>query len=464
MQKAMRRLEKEFYLILRSNREQDLEDGEVTDGDDTPRETEISEVEGDSIVAISDLKSIADCMIGAGYTKECVKIYQIIRKSIVDEGLYRLGVDRFSLLQIHKLDSEVLESKIKTWLYAVKVAVKTLFNGERLLCDHVFSSSLPIRESCFVEIVREGALDLFGFAENFTKGKKSLEQMFRTLDIYEAISDLWPEIESIFEFESTAPIRNRAVNSLIKLGEAVRTTLSDLEMSITKDNSKMSVPGGGVHPLTRGGTSPISVRLAWLILVLLCKLDGKAQSYKDVALCYLFLANNLNYVVNKVRSSNLKFHLGDEWIEKHSKKVRQYAANYERVGWDKVISSLNSSPATVHQAAECFRKFNSAFEEAYRKQSSWVVPHSRLRDEIKISVARKIGPAYRSLYERYRTAVVREFGRENGSVRYAPDDLENYWSDLFYGVSSGSDAGSSVSSCSSSRSSVSSAGRGGSSH
>ncbi|CAN1329403.1 Exocyst complex component EXO70H1 [Linum perenne] len=503
MQKAMRRLEKEFYLILRSNREQldaelvsvrrgsvvassrsynrtltlaDLEDGE---------ETEISEVEGDSIVAISDLKSIADCMIGAGYTKECVKIYQIIRKSIVDEGLYRLGVDRFSLLQIHKLDSEVLESKIKT-----------------------FSSSLPIRESCFVEIVREGALDLFGFAENFTKGKKSLEQMFRTLDIYEAISDLWPEIESIFEFESTAPIRNRAVNSLIKLGEAVRTTLSDLEMSITKDNSKMSVPGGGVHPLTRyvmnyisllsdysgvlsdivadwplefssplpetyfhsptadddGGTSPISVRLAWLILVLLCKLDGKAQSYKDVALCYLFLANNLNYVVNKVRSSNLKFHLGDEWIEKHSKKVRQYAANYERVGWDKVISSLNSSPATVHQAAECFRKFNSAFEEAYRKQSSWVVPHSRLRDEIKISVARKIGPAYRSLYERYRTAVVREFGRENGSVRYAPDDLENYWSDLFYGVSSGSDAGSSVSSCSSSRSSVSSAGRGGSSH
>ncbi|CAN1329412.1 Exocyst complex component EXO70H1 [Linum perenne] len=469
MQKAMRRLEKEFYLILRSNREQlDAE-----------------------LVAISDLKSIADCMIGAGYTKECVKIYQIIRKSIVDEGLYRLGVDR-------KLDSEVLESKIKTWLYAVKVAVKTLFNGERLLCDHVFSSSLPIRESCFVEIVREGALDLFGFAENFTKGKKSLEQMFRTLDIYEAISDLWPEIESIFEFESTAPIRNRAVNSLIKLGEAVRTTLSDLEMSITKDNSKMSVPGGGVHPLTRyvmnyisllsdySGVlsdivadwplefssplpetyfhSPTAVRLAWLILVLLCKLDGKAQSYKDVALCYLFLANNLNYVVNKVRSSNLKFHLGDEWIEKHSKKVRQYAANYERVGWDKVISSLNSSPATVHQAAECFRKFNSAFEEAYRKQSSWVVPHSRLRDEIKISVARKIGPAYRSLYERYRTAVVREFGRENGSVRYAPDDLENYWSDLFYGVSSGSDAGSSVSSCSSSRSSVSSAGRGGSSH
>ncbi|CAN1763700.1 Exocyst complex component EXO70H1 [Linum perenne] len=130
MQKAMGRLEKEFHLILRSNREQldaelvsvrdsfvvassrsynrtlmlvDLEDGEVTDGDDIPtRETEISEVDGDLIIVISDLKSIADCMIGDAYTKEC----------------------------IHNLDSDLLELKIKKWLYVVKVAVKTLFNDE----------------------------------------------------------------------------------------------------------------------------------------------------------------------------------------------------------------------------------------------------------------------------------------------------------------------------------------------
>nr|DAD43207.1 TPA_asm: hypothetical protein HUJ06_001437 [Nelumbo nucifera] len=35
---------------------------------------------------MSDLKSIANCMISSGYGKECVKIYKIIRKSIVDEG------------------------------------------------------------------------------------------------------------------------------------------------------------------------------------------------------------------------------------------------------------------------------------------------------------------------------------------------------------------------------------------
>ncbi|CAN0853960.1 Exocyst complex component EXO70H1 [Linum grandiflorum] len=525
MQKAMKKLEREFYLILRSSRDRlDVQllssragsvsgsrarsstasSGSDGESSDDAEEDNIPEAERASIVAITDLKSIADCMIAAGYTKECIKIYHIVRKSVVDEELYRLGIDRFSSSHIHKLDWEAVESKIKTWLYAVKAAVKTLFRGERLLCDHVFSSSSnsAIKEACFVEVVREGAMDLFGFPENVIKGKKkTLEKMFRTLDIYEAISDLWPEIESIFDFESTAAVRNLAVNSLVKLGDAVRMMLTDLETSITKDNSKTSVPGGGVHPLTRyvmnyisflsdytgalsdiladyplemtspmpeayfgspgpdvdgvNVTSPVSVRLAWLILVLLCKLDGKVQFYNNVPLSYLFLANNLCYIVNKVRTSSIKFHLGEEWIEKHEAKVKQYAANYERLGWDKVMSSLpvnTTAGMTVEEAADCFRKFNSAFEEAYRKQSSWVVPDSRLRDDIKISLARNIGPAYRRFYEKYRTAVAREFG---GVVRYAPDDLDNHWSDLFYGKVGG-DGSVSTSYSSSARSSVSS--------
>ncbi|CAN1283085.1 Exocyst complex component EXO70H1 [Linum perenne] len=516
MQKAMKKLEREFYLILRSTRDNlDVEfvssrasvssrarsptaseSDDESDADVTETGEEISETERASIVAMADLKAIADSMIASGYTKECVKIYHIVRKSVVDEELYRLGIDRFTSSHLHKLDWEAMESKIKTWLYAVKAAVKTLFRGERLLSDQVFSSSPAIKETCFVEVVREGALDLFGFPEYVVKGKKTLEKMFRTLDVYEAISDLWPEIESIFDFESTSSVRTLAVNSLVKLGDAVRTMLTDLETSITKDNST-AVPGGGVHPLTRyvmnyisflsdytvslsdiladwpvetssmpeayfgspgpddGVTSPVSVRLAWLILVLLCKLDGKVESYNNVPLSYLFLANNLCYIVNKVRTSSIKFHLGDEWIDKHDAKVKQYAANYERLGWDKVMSSLpvNTTTATmtVQEAADCFRKFSSAFDEAYKKQSSWVVPDSKLRDEIKISLARNVGPVYRRFYEKYRTAVAREFG---GVVRYAPDDLDNHWSDLFYGKVEGGSVSTSYSS--SARSSVSS--------
>ncbi|KAE8670462.1 60S ribosomal protein L35-like [Hibiscus syriacus] len=509
---AMKRLEKEFYQILKSNRayldpesvsahsssipsiskssfsdfeEEDFEN-ESTDENDS-----IPEVERVSLAAMADLRVIAEAMISAGYAKECIKIYKIVRKSIVDEALYHLGVERgLTFQQVQKMEWEVLEVKIKTWLSAVKMAVKTLFYGERILCDQVFSISALLRESCFTEISKEGALALFGFPENVAKCKKTPEKMFRVLDLYEAVSDLWTDIEPIFSFESTSSVRSTAVNSLIKLGDAVRTMLTDFETAIQKDSSKTTVPGGGVHPLTRyvmnyisflsdysgilsdifadwpfripsalpesyfsspdneeSISSPISVRLAWLVLVMLCKLDSKAAMYKDAALSYLFLANNLQYVIGKARQSNLNFLLGDDWVIKHEKKVKQYASNYERIGWSKVLASLPENPTaeiSMDHVNDHFRRFNSSFEEAYMKQCSWIVPDPKLRDYIKISMARRIVPIYKEFYEIYGEVETKKELRVESLVRYTPDDLGNYWSDLFYGSrSSGSVSSSS---------------------
>lgn len=515
MQIAMKRLELEFYQILDANRDRlhpesvsgrssrssarssasDFENDTGSDDEIQIADKSISEVERVSAVAMSDLKAIADCMISSGYGKECVKIYKLIRKSIIDEGLYLLGVEVLSFSKIQKMDWEVVELKIKNWLHAVKVAIKTLFYGERLICDHVFSASISIRESCFAEITRDGAMNLFSFPEFVAKSKKSPEKMFRILDLYESISDLWPEIEFIFSFESTTAVRSHAISSLVKLRDAVRTMLSDFEHAIQKDSSKLPLPGGGVHPLTRyvmnylsflsdysgiladivadwpisvqsslpgsyfdgpgsenSPSSGISLRFAWLVLVLLCKLDGKAKLYKEVSLSYLFLANNLQYVVNKVQTSNLRLLLGEDWVTKHEAKVRRYTANYERMGWIKVFSSLPEDPTaaiTQAEATECFKKFNSAFEETYRKQMPWIVTDPKLRDEIKLSLAKKIAPKYREFYEKYRGVLKRGMGFDS-VVRFAPDDLDNYLSDLFHGTgASGSSTPTSSSSSSS---------------
>ncbi|KAJ0020710.1 hypothetical protein Pint_32303 [Pistacia integerrima] len=475
MQTAMKRLEKEFYQMLKTNREYlDPESVSTHSYSSRASRASLSDMEDDSEdefkSTVADLKLIADCMIASGYGKECVKIYKIIRKSVVDEALYHLGVEKLSLSVIQKMDWDLLEIKIRSWLHAVKTALKTLFYGERILCDQVFSASDTIRETCFTEICKEGALTLFAFPENVAKCKKTPEKMFRILDLYEAIADLWPETESIFSFESTSVVRSQAVNSMIKLGEAARTMLVEFEAAIQKDTSKSGFPGGGIHPLTRyvmnyiafladyseayfgspesedNISSPIAIRLAWLILVLLCKLDGKAELYKDVSLSYLFLANNIQYIVVKARTSNLKFILGEEWVMKHEAKVRQYAANYERMGWSKVFASMPENPTAeipLAKVRNSFRQFNLSFEDAYNKQSSWVVPDQTLRDEIKISLAKRIVPVYRAFYEKYR-------GPGNQSlVRFAPDDLGNYLSDLFYGTS----GSGSVSSHSSSHSS-----------
>ncbi|TQE06826.1 hypothetical protein C1H46_007543 [Malus baccata] len=92
-------------------------------------------------------------------------------------------------------------------------------------------------------------MTLFGFPESVGKSKKlSPKKMFRVLDLYQAVSDLWPEIESIFSFESTFTVRSLAVNSLLKLGEAFRSMLEEFESAIQKETSKTPVLVGGVDP------------------------------------------------------------------------------------------------------------------------------------------------------------------------------------------------------------------------
>ncbi|KAI9076170.1 hypothetical protein K1719_041868 [Acacia pycnantha] len=51
------------------------------------------------------------------------------------------------------------------WLEVMKVAVRTLFNEERKLCDDVFASS-DSKESCFADISRDGATILFTFPQH----------------------------------------------------------------------------------------------------------------------------------------------------------------------------------------------------------------------------------------------------------------------------------------------------------
>lgn len=517
MQIAMKRLEKEFYQILSLNRAQldpesvSTRSSRTSTGSslsDFPEESDdeirvagelISEVEDTAEGVMADLKLIAECMISSGYGKECVKIYKVIRKSIVDEGIYKLGVEKLKSSHVHKMDWEVLDLKIKNWLAAVKIAVKTLFNGERILCDQVFASSDSIREACYTEITKEGASILFGFPENVAKNsKKTPERIFPTLDMYTAIASRWPEIVSLFSFPSTSSVVNQALNSLIKLAESARLDLTDFESRLHKESLKTTVVGAGVHRYTMetmsylsllgdysvlsdilmdsptpedslmpesffdgsySDSSPspsVSARLARLIFILVCKLDGKAKHYKDVSQAYIFLANNLQHILSKVRSSNLRYLLGDDWITKRETEVKKFAANYERLAWSHVYDAVpkNVSAMTREEARDSFKKINMVFEEAHHKQLAVVIPDGKLRDEIKVSVARKLLPAYRAFYNVQRVEMEKD-RKFAVAVKYAPEDMGNSLSDLYFGSGSVSTSVSSSASSSSSKSRMS---------
>ncbi|CAN7128164.1 unnamed protein product [Brassica rapa subsp. narinosa] len=472
---SMNHLSKEFYRILKSNRR--YLDPESVSARSRNSSRNVSK-EDDDAEAMADLKMIADCMTSSGYGKECFRIYKKIRKSIIVEALEQLGFESLTLSQVQKLEWESTEKKTRVWLRAARKAVTTLFRGERILSDHVFSSSAALRESSFAEITLQSALALFSFPGNVAKSRKTPEKIFLTLDVYQSIVELMPRIEEVFSYDSTSTVKSQIAGTLANLEEAVVSMIDEFESSISKESSKSMISNGGIHQLTRyvmnyivfladysevlvniipetssfaspeedestsssSLSSPLAKRISWLILFLLCKIDAKSRLYSDVALSYLFLINNLHYVVVKVRTSNLKEVLSEGWLEKHEGKLKKHVAKFEEIVWGELMTSLATAEEEEEEeeeeAEEFVRRFSDRFEEAYKRQTGWVVPDSKLRDEIKVSAAMMLIPAYTEFYKKYRVGLRKNLG-------VAPEDIGNYISDLYFG-SGGSGCVSSV--------------------
>jgi hypothetical protein len=117
--------------------------------------------------------------------------------------------------------------------------------------------------------------------------------------------------------------------------------------------------------------------------------------------------------------------------------------NYQRASWNKVLDCLkdaglyskgNVSGAVSKELKERFKRFNAAFEEVYRTQTTWIVHDCDLREELQISITQKLLPAYRSFQGRYMNHLDSERHAEK-YIKYTSEDLDKYLVELFEGSS-----------------------------
>ncbi|XP_066397412.1 exocyst complex component EXO70B1-like [Miscanthus floridulus] len=452
--------------------------------------------------AISDLHAIASRMAAAGYGRECVQVYASVRKPAVDSALRRLGVEKLSIGDVQRLEWDALEAKIRRWIRAARAAVRGVFASERRLCFHIFHD-LPLCTSTaiataaddapFAEAVKGAALQLFGFAEAISIGRRSPEKLFKIIDLHDALSDMLPDISDIFAASKAAEsIYVQAAEIRSRLADAVRGILSEFENALLRDPSKTPVPGGTIHPLTRyvmnystlildykatlseliisrpsassrtaaegneatpafpdldpadpDSQLPLATHLVWIIVVLEHNLESKASLYKYAALSHLFLMNNVHYIVHKVKdSAELRGLIGDEYLKRLTGKFRQAATSYQRTAWLKILNCLRdeglhvsggfSSGISKSALRVRFKAFNAAFEEAHRVQSAWYVPDTQLREELRISISEKLLPAYRSFLGRFRHHIENSRHPEL-YIKYTVEDLEIAMADFFEG-------------------------------
>ncbi|KAK6924682.1 Exocyst complex subunit Exo70, C-terminal [Dillenia turbinata] len=429
--------------------------------------------------AVNELREIADRMIRSGYEKECCQVYSSVRRDALDESLVIIGIEKLSIEEVQKIEWKSLDEKMKKWVQCVKIVIRVLLTGEKRICEEVFDDAELIKDICFIETAKGCVMQLLNFAEAIAIARRSSEKLFRILDMYDALKYVMPDLEALFPDDSGEYIRSEAHGVLAALGEAAKGTFVEFENAVKGESSRKAIQGAEIHPLTRyvmnyvrllvdysqtlnallesdesesdnlqssesdslqlGSMTPLALRLHLLLSSLQSNLEEKSRLYEDGAMQNIFLMNNILYIVQKVKDSELGKLLGDDWVRKRRGQIRQYSTLYLRASWSKALSCLkddgiggSSSNASKVALKERFKNFNACFEEIYRVQTSWKVPDPQLREELRISISEKVIPAYRSFMGRFGSQL--EGGRHSGKyIKYTPEDLECYLLDLFEG-------------------------------
>lgn len=415
---------------------------------------------------VCDLRTIAETMFMSKYDKECCQAYISVRKDALDECLSFLHIEKLSIEEVLQLDWVSLNSMIKRWNRALKIFIRVYLTSESRLFDLIFGDfSESLRQSCFVEISKSSVMQFLNLGEAIAVGPLKPEKLFRILDMYEVLGGLLGDIESLFPDASGSFILNECNEVLSRLGECVVGTFSEFMNAIRRNISTTGYGGGGVHPLTKyvmnyikaladysgslnmlleeegRDTSPVAFNFNLVTSILESNLNDRSMLYLNDALQSLFLMNNICYMVQKVKDSDLRAVLGDDWIRSHSRKFRQHAMNYERASWNAVLIFLRDEGISSHGSnapsrtvlKERFKNFNQGMEEVYRTQTAWSVPNTELREDLKISISLKVLQAYRTFMGRYASYLDGVRHREH-YIKYCPEDLELALLDLFEGT------------------------------
>lgn len=432
--------------------------------------------------ALSAVKSIAKFMFLNGYDKECCQAYINSRQSALDEYFVSLRLHKHSIEELMNTSWNKLNSLIMRWNRAMRVFIRVYLASEKRLSNLVFGELTDsTADLCFYEISFNSVMQLLSFYISVAIGPPKTERLFRLLDMYDVLDDLLPEAESLFEPGYDDTVLNEYHEALLQLGESARKTFAEFKYAIQSYTSSNAVARGEVHPLTKYVMNYIRALTAYsktldsllkdtdkrnlpvasdiqlvansyhnftatalhlqsVVAVLEANIEAGSRLYRDDRLQNIFMMNNIHYMVQKVKNSDLKSFLGDDWIRVHNRKFQQHATRYERASWNNVLAYLSDDGlCTAGDAAsrktirEKIRNFNMSFEEVYRVQTAWSVPDDQLRDDVRISISLKVIQAYRTFVGRYSSFLDGTRHRER-YLKYSPEDLETLLLDLFEGT------------------------------
>ncbi|KAL3528574.1 hypothetical protein ACH5RR_007896 [Cinchona calisaya] len=430
------------------------------------------------------LRSIAETMHSSGHLDDCIEVYKSVRRPFVDAIFKRFRLDELKVGDIKKFLWEELKMKIERWIQAARACTKYLFKREKQFAAQVFSQlgGSSVDEECFLYVAKNAAVSLFSFAESLSLSHQSSERLEKILILYEEMLSLKQDVNALFQSESAKDIRNGIAATLSRLEDEVRRMLTDFENAVLNEISTIRDDGGRVHPLTkhvmgyanlivkyrrilerlivsrpsmilgdrnvieselqdlRSQLSTLGLHLVLIIAVLQLNLENKSNYFKDPALGYLFMMNNVNYIVQKIAGSReLQEMIGADYLKKLNGNVEGAMTKYQDGTCSRLLTCLRdeglyvsrcfASRVSVSALRNRMETFNTVFEEIRLLQSKWEVQSSSLQEELRTSMLKKLMPAYERFLRKFSSHI--ESGKQRKisiqlkiHVKYSVKDLE----------------------------------------
>ncbi|CAA6667624.1 unnamed protein product [Spirodela intermedia] len=411
------------------------------------------------------LHDLALEIVRTGNRQECIEAYRESHAPVLERTLKKLGVvDKEDVKRL----PEALKAKTDKWIGVMRIAMKSVFAGEKQVCHQIFHDIDSLKDLCFAAAIENSVEMLLSFVHAVVRHRWPLEELIPLLDMYAVMCELRPEIETIFGGDACSKMRESALNLTRQLAKTVRIAFGDFEKRVTEEDSKINDLDGPRHSLTsyvmnflkklldhrsileicheepdagnEANHGPANV-IGKIITALLSNLEGKSQKYNETALRHFFLMNNVSYMVRYVRELKAEKLVGDDWVPRHRKIVQQNANKYIRAAWMPILQILTiqgsntggsgvggtggSSGVSRSLVKERFKAFNTQFEELLQRQSQWTVEGAELRESLRLWIVELFLPAYRNFIKRFGPLVDGTKNQEK-FWKYTPEDAARH--------------------------------------
>lgn len=484
---AVERLKSEFDGVLRRNSEHAAGPTSTTEwsfSDSTAnafRFEDYTLAGGDmSGDVIECLRTIAERMSSIGKIEDLIRVYKNVRKPYLQSQLKRLRFDelRGEHNQRRYVPDE-LRVKMELWIEVSKICVKILFEKERNLCGSIFGDG-EVRDECFVGTVKDFAVLLFRFAEDLSSRRLPYGKMGAALGVYDAFLWVLPSAEEdLFVSRQGKGIRDVCAQASAHIEDDVTRMLYDLKHDVVHEKlgNGASEDRGEVHPTTQVVMEQIDVivknknlltrlirsppllhfgatvfpqeefilytnnsglleqHLILIILVLLKNLEKKSKRFQDQSLGHLFLMNNVRCILKAIEGSDdLQEMIGALLIGRMTDQLESSRTSYQTTTCQKFLTCLsekgiykkrwffNSRPSKS-AIRRRFNDFNNVFETIRVVHSSWKIPDTKLRDEVRRYMSEILVGNYTEFLEKFgnnpETRPIVE-----GNKKHSAEDLE----------------------------------------